>query len=326
MCKIKENIDMNNDINQFATQCFKDEATAILNLIPMLDGNFANAVNMIYHCKGKLIVTGVGKSGHVGQKIAATLASLGTPAFFLNPLDAYHGDLGMLSSDDILLAISYSGYTDELLRILPPVIERKIPIIAISSNPHSLLGKNSTCHLTVKVDHEADPLNLAPTSSTTATMAMGDALACALVRVRDFKDSDFARFHPGGSLGRRLLTKVKDVMRKDNLPIISSEMDIADSLLTISNGKLGLAIVMQDEKMVGVVSDGDIRRALQHYGVEAFTLRVNKIMNNQPQVIEQNRSISDAVELFANSQRHTLVVVDTQESFVGLLDYNDCII
>ena len=315
-----------NDLNQFAIQCFQDEAKAIIDMIPLLDDNFSSAVNMIYHCKGKLIVTGVGKSGHVGQKIAATLASLGTPAFFLNPLDAYHGDLGMLSSDDILLAISYSGYTDELLRILPPVIERKIPIIAISSNPHSLLGKNSICHLTVKVDHEADPLNLAPTSSTTATMAMGDALACALVRVRDFKDSDFARFHPGGSLGRRLLTKVKDVMRKDSLPIISGEMNIADSLLTISNGKLGLALVMRENNMEGIVSDGDIRRAMQQYGVEAFSLPVRRIMTTSPLTIEQNRSISDAVELFANSQRHTLVVMNSMEEFVGLLDYNDCII
>ena len=317
---------MSNDINQYAIKCFQDEAKAILDMIPYLDDNFSNAVNTIYRCKGKLIVTGVGKSGHVGQKIAATLASLGTPAFFLNPLDAYHGDLGMLSSDDVMLAISYSGNTDELLRILPPVIERHIPIIAISSNPQSLLGKNAACHLTVKVDHEADPLNLAPTSSTTATMAMGDALACALVRVRNFKDADFARFHPGGSLGKRLLTKIKDVMRKDNFPVISGSTNIADSLLTISNGKLGLAIVLKGDKLEGIVSDGDIRRALQQYGVESFALPVNKIMTKTPLTINQNSSMSEAVDLFSESQRHTLVVVDENGQFVGLLDYNDCII
>lgn len=314
------------NVNQYAIQCFRDEAKAILDMIPLLDENFSNAVEMIYHCKGKLIVTGVGKSGHVGQKIAATLASLGTPAFFLNPLDAYHGDLGMLSSDDVLLAISYSGNTDELLRILPPVIERNIPIIAISSNHDSLLGKHSACHLTVKVDHEADPLNLAPTSSTTATMAMGDALACALVRVRNFKDADFARFHPGGSLGKRLLTRVRDIMRTDSIPTITEDMNIADTLLSISNGKLGLAVVMGNTGMEGIVSDGDIRRALQKYGVEAFTLSVAQIMNKQPQTIKLNQSISDAVDLFATTQRHTLVVVDELNEFRGLLDYNDCII
>jgi len=315
-----------NKINQYAIQCFQDEAKAILDMIPMLDENFSNAVDLIFRCKGKLIVTGVGKSGHVGQKIAATLASLGTPAFFLNPLDAYHGDLGMLSSDDVLLAISYSGNTDELLRILPPVIERNISIIAISSNPKSLLGKNAKCHLTVKVEHEADPLNLAPTSSTTATMAMGDALACALVRVRNFKDADFARFHPGGSLGKRLLTKVSDVMRKSDFPIISCAMNIAESLLTISNGKLGLAVVLDDGKMTGIVSDGDIRRAMQQYGREAFTLSVSEIMTSSPLAINQERPLSDAIALFAESQRHTLVVVDNYGNFVGLLDYNDCII
>lgn len=314
------------NVNQYAIQCFQDEAKAILDMIPLLDENFANAIEMIYRCKGKLIVTGVGKSGHVGQKIAATLASLGTPAFFLNPLDAYHGDLGMLSSDDVLLAISYSGNTDELLRILPPVIERNIPIIAISSNPSSLLGKHSACHLTVKVDHEADPLNLAPTSSTTATMAMGDALACALVRVRNFKDADFARFHPGGSLGKRLLTRVRDIMRTDSIPTITEDMNIADTLLSISNGKLGLAVVMSGNTMAGIVSDGDIRRALQKYGVEAFVLSVAQIMNKQPQTIKLNQSISDAVDLFATTQRHTLVVVDELNEFRGLLDYNDCII
>ncbi len=317
---------MNNNINQYAIQCFQDEAKAILDMIPMLDDNFSKAVEIIYHCNGKLIVTGVGKSGHVGQKIAATLASLGTPAFFLNPLDAYHGDLGMLSPDDILLAISYSGNTDELLRILPPVLERKIPIIAISSNPQSLLGKNSVCHLTVKVEREADPLNLAPTSSTTATMAMGDALACALVHVRNFKDADFARFHPGGSLGKRLLTKVQDVMRKSDFPIISGTMNIADSLLTISNGKLGLAIVLEEGKLVGIVSDGDIRRAMQKHGVEAFSLPVSKVMTSSPLIIEQEKSLTEAVELFVESKRNTLVVVNDHRDFVGLLDYKDCII
>lgn len=309
-----------NKINQYAIQCFQDEAKAILDMIPLLDENFSNAVDMIFHCKGKLIVTGVGKSGHVGQKIAATLASLGIPAFFLNPLDAYHGDLGMLSSDDVLLAISYSGNTDELLRILPPVIERKIPIIAISSNPQSLLSKNAKCHLTVKVEHEADPLNLAPTSSTTATMAMGDALACALVRVRNFKDADFARFHPGGSLGRRLLTKVRDVMKKDNLPILSQDMSVKDTLSILSKGRLGLGVVLDKKRVVGLVTSGDIRRAFESYAGEALEMQVSTIMNCHPKTINDNSPIVLAEEICQQYNIHSLVVISDDGDFLGILD------
>ena len=192
-------------------QCLRDEAQAILDLIPRMGKDFEQAVQLIRDCKGKVIVTGVGKSGHVGSKIAATLASTGTPSFYLNPLDAYHGDLGMIATGDVVMAISYSGNTDELLRFIPLILERNIPIIGISGNPDSLLGKYSTCHLDAAVSKEADPLNLAPTSSTTAALAIGDALACALVKVNNFKDDDFARFHPGGSLGKRLLGKVSDL-------------------------------------------------------------------------------------------------------------------
>ena len=188
---------------QYAVKCFKDEAAAILDLIPQLTDDFDKAIDLIYHSKGRLIVTGVGKSGHIGEKIAATLASTGTPSFFVNPLDAYHGDLGMFTPDDVVLAISYSGNTDELLRFIPLLLERHIPIIGMSGNPSSLLGQYSDCHLNVAVKREACPLNLAPTSSTTATLAMGDAIACALMEVRHFKASDFAKFHPGGSLGRK---------------------------------------------------------------------------------------------------------------------------
>ena len=196
----------------YARQCLIDEAKAINDLTKQIDENFTRAVDMIYHCHGKVIVTGVGKSGNIGAKIAATLASTGTPAFFINPLDAYHGDLGVMTPDDVVLALSYSGQTDELLRFVPILLHMKIPIIGISRNPNSLLAKYSTVHLRVWVDHEACPLNLAPTTSTTATLAMGDALAVALMRVRDFKPRDFAQFHPGGELGKRLLTTAEDVM------------------------------------------------------------------------------------------------------------------
>ncbi len=192
------------DTKKYAIKCFQDEAQAILDLIPLLTDDFDKAVELIYHCTGRLIVTGVGKSGHIGAKISSTLASTGTLSFFVNPLDVYHGDLGMFTPDDVVLAISYSGDTDELLRFIPLLVERNIPIIGMSGNPNSLLAQYSTCHLNVAVKREACPLNLAPTSSTTAMLAMGDAIACALMEVRHFKASDFAQFHPGGSLGKRL--------------------------------------------------------------------------------------------------------------------------
>ncbi len=192
------------DSKKYAIKCFQDEAQAILGLIPLLTDDFDKALDLIYNCKGKLIVTGVGKSGHIGAKIAATLSSTGTPSFSVNPLDIYHGDLGVFTSDDVVLAISYSGNTDELLRFLPLLHEQRIPIISMTGNPDSLLAQYATCHLNVTVNREACPLNLAPTSSTTAMLAMGDAIACALMEMRHFTASDFSHFHPGGSLGKRL--------------------------------------------------------------------------------------------------------------------------
>ena len=223
---------------EIAAQCLRDEAQAIIDQINYLDENFEAAANLILSCKGKLVVTGVGKSGHIGAKMAATLSSTGTPSFYMNPLDAYHGDLGVCGSDDIVLAISNRGQTDELLRILPYFHEKNIPIIGISNNPQSLLAQNSTVHITVPVKQEAEPLGLAPTTSTTTTLAMGDALACALMKARDFKAQDFARFHPGGSLGKRLLTKARNVMQKDNLPVVSPDMLLGEAVTHVSKGRL----------------------------------------------------------------------------------------
>ena len=314
------------EINQYAVKCFEDEAQAILNLIPRLDENFTKAVKLIYECKGKLIVTGVGKSGHVGEKIAATLASLGTPSFFLNPLDAYHGDLGMVAKGDVVMAISYSGNTDELLRFIPLINDRNIPIIGMSGNKDSLLAKFSACHLDIKVDHEADPLNLAPTSSTTCTMAMGDALACALVKIRNFKSEDFAKFHPGGTLGRKLLTKVYDVMNKSNLPVISEDMPIMNALVSISDGKLGLAVVLDNKKLVGLVTSGDTRRAFQKYGHESFDLTVKDIMTRNPKCIYDDLWLSEVDSIFKETKVQTLVVINRNEEFVGFLDYSNCVL
>ena len=222
------------NVRTYASQCLKDEADALLDLIPQLDHHFDKAVEMMFKCKGKVIVTGVGKSGNIGAKIAATLSSTGTPAFFINPLDVYHGDLGVMTPDDVVLALSNSGQTDELLRFLPTVLHMNIPIIAMSGNPQSLLAKYSNAHITVKVAKEACPLNLAPTSSTTAALAMGDALAIALMQVRNFKPKDFAQFHPGGELGKRLLTMAADVMRTDDLPIIPKDMHLGEAISHLS--------------------------------------------------------------------------------------------
>lgn len=312
-------------VKDCAIQCFRDEAQAILDLIPMLDDNFSQAVELLYNCRGKIIVTGVGKSGHVGQKIAATLASLGSPSFFLNPLDAYHGDLGMVSSDDVVMAISYSGNTDELLRFIPLLIDRKIPIIGMSGNPSSLLGKYSACHLNIKVDHEADPLNLAPTSSTTTSMAMGDALACALVKLRNFKPSDFAQFHPGGSLGKKLLSSVKDYMVTTNLPIVSLDMKVSDTIIEISKTKQGIAIALEDGEIVGVVTDGDVRRAMQSKQEEFFSLAVRDIMTTTPKTISQTAHLSEAEEMMRFYNIHSLVVVDEYQKLVGIIDSFMCL-
>ena len=238
-----------------AIKCIKDESQALLELIPNLDADFDKAVEIILSCKGKLIVTGVGKSGHIGAKIAATLSSTGTPSFFINPLDAFHGDLGVIQKEDVVLALSNSGQTDELLRFLPYLIEHKIPVIGMSGNPESLLAKFASAHLNSGVSREACPLGLAPTSSTTAALALGDALACALMVARNFKATDFAQYHPGGTLGKRLLTRAKDVMRSDDLPVISPTVKLGEAVIHVSNGRLGLCVAMVDDKVVGIITD-----------------------------------------------------------------------
>lgn len=314
MCNVKE----------YAIKCIKDESQALLDLIPLLNDDFSKAVEMMFRTKGKVIVTGVGKSGHVGAKIAATLASLGTPSFFLNPLDAFHGDLGMITADDTVLAISYSGNTEELIRFIPFLKERQTPIISITGNLNSLLAKHSDCCINIKVDHEADPLNLAPTSSTTATIVIGDALACALVHLRDFKADDFAKFHPGGSLGKMLLTKVRDMMGDNKVPVLTEDMGIMDAIVVISKGRVGMAAVVKDDKVRGVVTSGDLRRAFQKFRNECFALEVKDIMTKNPIMIKENSSLSEADTLFQKYRVNTLVVVNDLGKLVGYINYMDC--
>ena len=317
---------MMENCKKYAVKCFNDEAQAILDLIPLLTDDFDKGIDLIYNCKGRFIITGVGKSGHIGEKIAATLASTGTPSFFVNPLDAYHGDLGMFKSEDVVLAISNSGYTDELLRFIPLLMDRHIPIIGMSGNPNSLLAQYSTCHLNIHVDHEACPLNLAPTSSTTATLAMGDAIACALMEVRHFKASDFALYHPGGSLGKKLLSKVKDYMVSTNLPIVSLDSKVSDTIIEISKTKQGIAIALEKGKIAGVVTDGDVRRAMQEKQDVFFNLTVSEIMSEHPKMVNQNAKLSEAEHVMRQYNIHSLVVIDDNDNLVGIIDSFSCML
>jgi len=311
---------------EYAIRCIKDEAQAVLDLIPKMDENFDRAVELIMQCQGKVIVTGVGKSGHIGAKIAATLASTGTPSFFVNPLDVYHGDLGVMSKGDVVLAISNSGQTDELLRFIPMVLHMEIPIIGMSGNPQSLLAKYSTCHLNVSVEKEACPLNLAPTSSTTATLAMGDALAVALMEKRNFQPQDFAQFHPGGELGKRLLTTAQDVMITEHLPILTADMHLGDAIILVSKGKLGLGVAMKDEKIEGLITDGDIRRAMEKWQAEFFNRTVADIMTRTPKTVSPETKISEIQKIMNKHKIHNVLVADEKSHLMGIVDRYACVL
>ncbi|MFC2370752.1 SIS domain-containing protein [Segatella oris] len=324
------NIDIENrlkNVCEWGAQALKEEARAILELIPQLDDNFTKAVEMMAHCHGKIIVTGVGKSGNVGAKIAATLASTGTPAFFINPLDVYHGDLGVMTSDDVVLALSNSGQTDELLRFIPMVLHMNIPIISMTGNPNSLLAKYSNAHIKVYVKKEACPLNLAPTSSTTAALAMGDALAIALMQVRDFRPQDFAQFHPGGELGKRLLTTAADVMRTNDLPVIPQEMHLGEAIICVSKGQLGLGVSLgADNKVIGLITDGDIRRAMERWQAEFFDHTVSDIMTKTPKLVLPTTKITEIQRIMHNHKIHTVLVVDEKKHLLGVVDHYACMV
>lgn len=313
-------------VRAYATQCIREEAEATLNLINQLDENFDKAVSLMFHCTGKVIVTGVGKSGNIGAKIAATLSSTGTPAFFVNPLDVYHGDLGVMTKDDVVLALSNSGQTDELLRFIPMVLHMNIPIIGMSANPNSLLAKYSSAHLKVWVEKEACPLNLAPTSSTTAALVMGDALAIALMRVRNFKPQDFAQFHPGGELGKRLLTTAQDVMRSDELPIIPKDMHLGETIIHVSKGKLGLGVSLDNGKVIGLITDGDIRRAMERWQAEFFDHTVSDIMTREPKIVLPTTKITEIQQIMQQNKVHTVLVCDEERHFLGVVDHYSCML
>jgi len=281
-------------------------------------------VELIVKSKGKLIVTGVGKSGLVGAKIAATLASTGTSSFFLHPTEAMHGDLGMIGKEDIVLGISYSGESEELIQILPHLKRFNIPLIAMAKNPNSTLAKYADYFINIAVTKEACPLDTAPTSSTTLTMAMGDALAVCLMKRRDFKKEDFASFHPGGSLGKKLFVKVNDLLRKDNLPIVSRETILKDAIITMSEGRLGSVIIVdKDEKVVGLLSDGDLRRALMKSDF-SIDCTVETIATMNPRTFEnENLLASDALQIIENYKIQQLIITDKNKKLLGVLHIHD---
>ncbi|ENN5833837.1 KpsF/GutQ family sugar-phosphate isomerase [Campylobacter lari] len=306
------------DAIKIAKEVFEIESKTILDLRDNLDEDFNKAIELILSIKGRCVVSGMGKSGHIGAKIAATLASTGTPSFFMHPGEALHGDLGMLTSEDVLLAISNSGETEEVLKLIPVIKKRKIPLIVMAGNQNSTLAKQADIFINIAVKKEACPLQLAPTSSTTATLAMGDAIAVALMRARNFRPDDFALFHPGGSLGRKLLTRVGDLMVSNNLPIVSPESEFNELVDVMTSGKLGLCIVLENEKLVGIITDGDLRRALRANDKPRFDFKAKEIMSESPKTIEASAMASEAEELMLKHKIKEIVVTQ-DEKIVGII-------
>ena len=305
---------------EIAQETLQIEADTLLEAKEHIFDEFDKAVELILSCRGKLIVTGVGKSGLIGAKIAATLASTGTPSFFLHPTEALHGDLGMIGSDDIVLAISYSGESEELSSILPHIKRFDIPLIGMSKNKTSTLGRYSDIHIPIMVQKEACPLGAAPTSSTTLTLALGDALAVCLMKARDFKTEDFASYHPGGALGKRLFVKVKDLMRTHDLPIVSKDATMQDAIVKMSEGRLGTVLIVDEEgRLQALLSDGDVRRALLQEGFELKKNALTYATKNPTTIDDETMLASDALVLIESKKIQLLVITDKERHIKGVL-------
>jgi len=311
------------NINDIAKEVFEIESNEIAKLSDLLTDDFSDAIHAIINTEGKFIISGMGKSGIIGKKIAATLASTGTPSFFLHPGEAYHGDLGMIEKNDIVLLISNSGETDEILKLIPFLKSQENVVIAMSGKPNSTLAQNSNYHLNVSVDKEACPLQLAPMSSTTATLVMGDAIAAALMKLRNFKDENFALFHPGGSLGRRLLTKIKDVMKKDNLPICKETAIAKDIIHIITDGKCGLVVVIEENKIKGIITDGDIRRVMESQEENFFKLSAKDIMTTSAKLISEDSKLVEASDIMSENKINSLVVINKNSELSGIVQMYD---
>ena len=314
------------DLIKIAQETFHIEADALNTAAARLDQNLLDAIDIILNTKGKLIITGVGKSGLVGAKMAATFASTGTSSFFLHPTEALHGDLGMISKGDTLLAISSSGESEELTKILPHIKRFDIPLIGLTSNPTSSLGKYADVFLDISVEKEACPLGIAPTTSTTLTMALGDALAVALMEYKGFKEQDFASFHPGGSLGKKLFVKIKDLMRSSALPIISKNATLKEAVVTMSEGKLGTVLIVDEtDTFMALLSDGDLRRALMQEDFSMEHLAIDYASKNPKSYHNTELLASEALEIIENDRIQLLPLVSEEGKILGVLHIHDLI-
>ena len=300
------------------------EAQAITALMSRINANFADACTHILNCRGRVVVLGMGKSGHIGGKIAATLASTGTPAFFVHPGEASHGDLGMITSQDVVIALSNSGETDEIVTLLPVIKRLQVPLIAFSGNPKSTLARTADVNIDVSVAKEACPLGLAPTSSTTAALVMGDALAVALLEAKGFSPKDFALSHPGGTLGRRLLLHVDDIMhRGGEIPQVTTDALLSNALLEMTQKGLGMtAIVDAENKLMGIYTDGDLRRSLDH-GVDVHTTRIGSVMTRNCKTAKANILAAEALSLMEAHKINALIITDDNNTVIGVLNMHD---
>lgn len=313
-----------NDLINTGRRVVEIETAAVSGLSERVGEAFAAAARLMYDCRGRVIVTGMGKSGHIGGKIAATLASTGTPAFFVHPGEAGHGDLGMLTGDDVVMALSNSGETAEVLTLLPLIKRLGLPLIALTGKPESTLGRRADVHLDVSVTAEACPLDLAPTSSTTATLVMGDALAIALLEAREFTAEDFARAHPGGALGRRLLLRLEDIMHVgDAMPIVGEDTPLGDALLEMTRTRLGMTgVVDGDGRLSGLFTDGDLRRALDD-GADVRATPISELMTREPLTAGPDMLAAEALHMMETHKINGLMVVDNEDRPAGALNMHD---
>ncbi|MFN3739060.1 MAG: SIS domain-containing protein [Thermodesulfovibrionales bacterium] len=313
------------NIIETAKRVLKIEAEAIYGLLERLDHSFEKAVELILNSKGRVVVTGMGKSGLIGKKIAATLASTGTPAFFMHPAEASHGDLGMVTSDDVVIAISNSGETEEVIRLIPFLKRFNVKLISITGNNGSTLAQQADLNLDVTIKEEACPLGIVPTASTTATLAMGDALAVALLIKRGFKEEDFAMYHPGGSLGKRLFIRVRDLMHTgDALPVVGPDALMTDAIMEISSKRLGAtAVVDSDRKVIGIITDGDLRRGIQKYGKAFFDMKAGEVMTRNPKTISADELAAKALAIMEEKSITSLIVPDEKGRIEGIIHIHD---
>ena len=312
-------------IIDIAKDVIQTEADSVLKLKDRIDQNFDEVCQILKNCIGKVVLIGMGKSGHIAKKISSTLASTGTPAFYLHPAEAGHGDLGMISHNDVVIMISYSGESDEIISLLPGIKRMNVPIISMTGSAKSLIASSSDFHLDISVDNEACPNNLAPTSSTTATLVMGDAIAVSLMSLNNFTSDDFAMSHPSGSLGRRLLTLVSSIMKSgEDIPKVTKEMLLIDSLLVMSEKALGMVLIAENEKLVGIFTDGDLRRALES-NVDFQKLTIQDVMTKDCKSIEPQEPALIAMQLMEKYSLNSLPVVDSSNNIVGAINMHTLI-